>query len=43
MTYLYVPTVSQELEYWYQRDERIKKKIDLVLARLMEENLLMTG
>jgi hypothetical protein len=32
MTYLYVPTVADELEYWYQRDEKVKGKIDMVLS-----------
>lgn len=34
MTYLFVPTVSIELAYWYDRDERIKEKIDLVLSKV---------
>lgn len=43
MTYLYVPTVAKEFEYWSQRDEKVRDRIDLVLAKLMEKNLLMTG
>lgn len=35
MTYLYVPTVSNELEYWYNRDEKIKQKIDMVLGKVL--------
>lgn len=34
MTYLFVPTVSIELVYWYERDEKIKEKIDLVLSKV---------
>lgn len=43
MSYLYVPTVAAEFEYWYQRDEKMKQKIDLVMVKLMEKNVLIAS
>ena len=34
MTYLYVPTVSAELAYWYKNDLKLKDKIDLILSKV---------
>jgi len=34
MTYLYVPTVATELEYWHKTDVRVREKIDLVLSKV---------
>jgi Txe/YoeB family toxin of Txe-Axe toxin-antitoxin module len=43
MTYLYVPTVAAELEYWYKKDVKVKEKIDLVLAKLKVSECLMAS
>lgn len=34
MTYLYVPTVADELAWWYEKDLIIREKIDLVLSKI---------
>ena len=34
MTYLYVPTVSAELAYWYENDLKLKDKIDSLLSKV---------
>ncbi len=34
MTYLYVPTVADELEFWYKKDVSLKEKIDLVMSKV---------
>jgi hypothetical protein len=43
MTYLYVPTVAAELEYWYKKDVKVKEKIDLVLAKLKVSECLIAS
>jgi len=33
MTYLYVPTVAEELAYHYKNDELFKEKVDLIILK----------